>query len=70
MQRPHALYRLLVFKLKVRPRPDPKREEDTEWLTHEQIQEECMNESTSWVDAGTGSLGKVYIEILGCDGTY
>lgn len=37
-------------------------------MTTDQIKEEAMKPSTHWVEAGSGSLGKVYIEILSCDG--
>ena len=42
--------------------------DETEWMTHEDIQLECMQPSDHWVDAGTGSLGRIYLEVLGCDG--
>lgn len=53
---------------KIRPRPDPKRKSETEWMTHDEIQAECMKETEHWVDTGTGSLGKIHVEVLGCDG--
>ena len=56
-----------VVQQRVRPGPDPKRKDTTEWMTSEQIEEECMKESTEWVDAGSGDLGRVYLEILGAD---
>jgi hypothetical protein len=53
---------------RVKPFPDPDRPEDqTKWLTEEQIEKEAMKPSTKWVEAGSGSLGKVYFEILKCD---
>ena len=52
---------------KIRPGPDPNRVEDTTWMTKEQIEAECLKESTHWVDAGTGRLGRLFVEILGCD---
>ncbi|KAL7547952.1 hypothetical protein ACHAWF_011221 [Thalassiosira exigua] len=52
----------------VRPGPDPKRKEETAWLTSEKIQEESMRQSYEWTDIGSGSLGKIFVEILGCDG--
>jgi len=55
-------------KYKIRPYADPDRKSETKWLTHAQIQDEAMKRSKNWIDAGTGDLGKVYLEIIGCDG--
>jgi hypothetical protein len=52
---------------RVRPFPDPAREEETTWMTKEQIFEESMKPSTHWVEAGSGQLGRVYVEVLGCE---
>lgn len=51
----------------VRPGPDPKRREVTSWLTKEKIEEESKTQSCSWMDVGSGTLGKIFVEILGCD---
>lgn len=53
---------------KVRPCPDPTRPKATKWMTAPQIQGECMQRSRTWLDAGTGNLAKIYLEIIGCDG--
>ena len=54
---------------KTRPFPDPNRPPDhTEWMTNDDLQETVLKPSHQWVDIGEGSLGKVYLEILGCDG--
>ena len=52
----------------VRPGPDPKRKDSTTWLTKEKIEEEMMHESIEWTDIGSGHLGKIFVEILSCDG--
>jgi len=52
----------------VRPGPDPKRKDSTTWLTKEKIEEESMAESRNWIDIGSGNLGKIFLEIIGCDG--
>lgn len=36
-------------------------------MTKEQLEAECLKESTQWVDAGSGRLGRVFVEIIGCD---
>lgn len=51
----------------IRPGPDPKRIEETSWLTHEKIEEETAKPSFHWTDIGSGSLGKIFVEVLGCD---
>lgn len=56
-----------VKQYKIRPGPDPKRPEETTWMTKEQIDEEILQESTHWIDIGTGSLGRLFVEVLKCD---
>jgi hypothetical protein len=51
----------------VRPSPDPKRKDNTTWLTKEKIEELTMDESYTWIDVGSGNLGKVFVEVLSCD---
>ena len=36
-------------------------------MTQEAIEKEVMQESRSWLDMGSGSLSRVFVEILGCD---
>ena len=60
-------FSLCLFQYKVRPYPDPHRPSMTKWLSDDQIQEETMGPSHKWVDIGSGSLGKIYVEILGAD---
>jgi C2 domain len=52
---------------KVRPGPDPKRVEETTWMTQHQLDTECVKESVNWVDVGAGRLGRLFVEILHCD---
>ena len=52
----------------VRPAPDPKRSQETEWLTKEQIEEEVLKPSHNWLNIGSGNLGKVFVEVIKCDG--
>jgi C2 domain len=52
----------------VRPGPDPARpEDDTKWMTEEQIRAEALKPSTHWIAAGSGGVGKLYLELIGCD---
>jgi hypothetical protein len=50
-----------------RPGPDPKRKIETSWLTREKIEEESMKQSHEWLDIGSGTLGKIFVEIISCD---
>lgn len=36
-------------------------------MTKDQLEAECEKESLHWVDVGTGQLGRLFVEILGCD---
>jgi len=54
---------------KIRPFANPKRPpNETEWMTDTDLQEAVLQPSHHWVDIGEGSLGRIYLEILGCDG--
>jgi len=53
---------------RTKPFPDPARPEQTAWMTKEQIVAESNRPSTHWVESGSGNLGKLYVELLGCDG--
>jgi hypothetical protein len=37
-------------------------------MTEEEIDAESKKQSTSWIAAGSGETGKLYFELLGCDG--
>jgi hypothetical protein len=37
-------------------------------MTREQIEEETYKKSLKWLEAGVGTLGRLYVEVLGCDG--
>mmetsp|Transcript_17788 Transcript_17788/g.44385 ORF Transcript_17788/g.44385 Transcript_17788/m.44385 type:complete len:1361 (-) Transcript_17788:564-4646(-) len=53
---------------RVKPTPNPDDQSGTEWATKTQIEEFSKDHSTAWTMAGSGSIGKLYIEIIGCDG--
>lgn len=54
-------------KYRIRPYSDPERQEETKWMSHDEIVSEAMNESRTWLDIGSGDLGRVYLEIIGID---
>eukprot|EP00536_Pseudo-nitzschia_multiseries_P015431 jgi/Psemu1/246838/estExt_Genewise1.C_8860010 len=61
--------KLLVSRRKIRPGPDPERPpKDTEWMSETDLEAEVLKPSRQWVDMGEGTLGKIYLEILACDG--
>lgn len=53
-------------KKRVKPHPDPDRVEETSYLSAAEIKKETMAPSKEWVEAGSGKLGKLYLEILCC----
>lgn len=55
-------------KVLVKPFPDPDRVADTTYLSPTAIKEETMKPSKQWIEAGSGTLGKLYLEILSCKG--
>ncbi len=57
-----------VKRLRVKPCPDPDDVDGTKFLTHEVMVEKCQEPSRSWVEAGSGNLGQVKVEILSCEG--
>mmetsp|Transcript_545 Transcript_545/g.761 ORF Transcript_545/g.761 Transcript_545/m.761 type:complete len:639 (-) Transcript_545:61-1977(-) len=52
---------------RVKPGSDPDNKK-TKWMTKEQMDTEIFRESKSWIQAGSGNLGKLYLEVLSCDG--
>lgn len=53
---------------RVRPCSDPDQNKSaTDWLTEKEIEEQSMKPSKFWIDKGTGEMGTVHLEILGCD---
>lgn len=54
-------------QFRVKPTPDPLRVEETTWMTKENIDAESLKLSTNWIEVGNGDLGKLYVEVLGCD---
>ena len=64
----HGAEKTSVTKYRIRPGPDPKRKEETAWMTKEALQKEALEPSRHWMDVGSGKLGKLHVEIIGCDG--
>lgn len=56
------------IEYRVKPFPDPSRpEKETKWLTKRELEREAMKPSTQWIEAGSASVGKIYVEVIGCD---
>ena len=53
-------------KFKVKPYPDPDRKRETQFMSKNEIQATTRQASTKWVEAGSGTLGKLYVEVLSC----
>ena len=56
-----------IKRYRCKPEPNYDDPLDTEWLTHEQITNYSKQPSIHWIDAGSGSLGRIYLEIIQCD---
>jgi hypothetical protein len=52
---------------RVKPFPAPNDVERTKWMSRTDIQAEALKQSQSWIEAGSGKLGKLYVEVIGCD---
>jgi hypothetical protein len=50
----------------VKPFPDPNNSKDTTYLSSQEIKNRTMLPSHEWIEAGSGKIGKVYLEILSC----
>jgi len=57
-----------VERLRVKPYADDNNLEDTKFLSQPEMLEMCHKPSQNWVEAGSGSLGKIKVEILSCEG--
>lgn len=51
---------------RVKPGPDPERQSETYWMTGIEMQIESEKPSKNWIEAGSGNLGKIFLEVLGC----
>jgi hypothetical protein len=57
-----------IQRFRVMPYPDPTRPTvETEFLSHEEIELEALKPSTRWITVGHGTVGTIYLEIVGCD---
>jgi len=52
---------------RVLPYPSPDHPDETEWMTSTEIKHTAYAPSTQWITAGSGTVGKLHLEILGCD---
>ena len=55
------------IKVRVKPYPDPDRSEKTKFLRPHDLNVETRLPSSKWTEAGSGSIGKLFVEILSCD---
>jgi hypothetical protein len=49
--------------VRVKPHPDPDRIKETSWLSHVEIRAATLQPSHQWLEAGSGTLGKLYLEV-------
>jgi len=57
-----------VEKFLVRPEPDPKRPAVTKYLSEQEIHAESLKPSNEWLYLGSGTSGRLFVEVIGCDG--
>lgn len=55
-----------VKQFKIRPLPVPSQVK--EWMSTEEIDKEVMKPSEKWKHAGNGTLGRIFLEVIGCYG--
>ncbi len=53
-------------KIRIKPYPDPEREKETKFMSQQEIRVETRRPSHNWVEAGSGTLGKLFCEVLAC----
>ena len=52
---------------RVSPRCDPENPDKTTWLKKDEIEKASMEPSHQWVQVGAGTLGYLFVEVIGCD---
>jgi hypothetical protein len=55
-------------RIRVKPGPNPQRSQTTEFLTESEMIDYANSPSKKWVEAGSGRLGRVYVEVIACEG--
>lgn len=53
-------------RIRVKPGPDPKRVSETKFLSPLELSLETKMPSVNWIEAGSGELGTLHLEILSC----
>ena len=53
-------------KVRIKPGPDPTRVQKTKFLSPLELSKETLKPSQNWVEAGSGNLGTLHLEILSC----
>jgi len=57
-----------VQRRRVKPGPNPLAEKETQYLTEAEMITYAKRPSTQWIEAGSGDLGRVYVEVISCEG--
>lgn len=52
----------------MKPGPDMKNKNQTTWLTEPMIDYHSLQPSQKWITTGSGMFGRLFVEIIGCDG--
>jgi hypothetical protein len=56
-----------VKRYRVHPYPDPDNRKPTTWLSKQELQETSLLPSRKWTRGGSGEVGRIFVEIIGCN---
>jgi hypothetical protein len=56
----------MTNRVRVKPFPDSEKSASTTFMTPSKIKETAILPSREWVDSGSGTLGRLYLEVLSC----
>jgi len=56
-----------VERYLVHPYPDPDNRKQTTWLSKQELQETALLPSRKWTRGGSGEVGRIFVEIIGCN---
>jgi C2 domain len=54
--------------IRIKPGPDPDHPITGAYMEREELKEKTKHPSKQWIEAGSGTLGKIFLEILSCHG--
>lgn len=64
---PNRVCIFVLLQIRVKPGPEVGREDETSWLSREELEQEGQRPSKKWVESGSGDVGRLFVEVLSCD---